>query len=138
MLHAYARAGPLHANVCPCGFGFGGQEFGHRAENEYKRPEESDAGGGTGMSETESKADAELGEEELNRVVRQLCETKAEEFHLLGYDQVSGPDVWECVSDKYHKKGMPPLHAIVNDILSLRVTQFMNFITLNLYRGERR
>jgi len=87
------------------------------------------------MSEADSGT--ELGQEELNRFVEQLCETKAEEFRLLGYDQVAGPDVWECVSDKY-RKGMPALHQIVSDILSLRVTQFMNYITLNLYRGEQR
>ncbi|MBB6674274.1 hypothetical protein H7C19_26675 [Cohnella nanjingensis] len=75
---------------------------------------------------------------ELDRTIEQLCESKAEEFRLIGYDQVSGPDVWECVSDKYHKNGTPPLHAIVNDILSLKVTQFMNFITLSMYRGEKR
>jgi len=77
-----------------------------------------------------------LSEDELNDTIAQLCRSKAEEFQLIGYDQVTGEDVWECVSDKYHKKGTPPLHEIVNDILSLKVTQFMNFITLNMYRGE--
>ncbi|MFC5402047.1 post-transcriptional regulator [Cohnella soli] len=78
----------------------------------------------------------ELNEAELNETIERLCRSKAEEFHLIGYDQVSGADVWECVSDKYHKKGMPQLHVIVNDILSLKVTQFMNHITLNMYRGD--
>ncbi|OXS57967.1 hypothetical protein B1A99_15135 [Cohnella sp. CIP 111063] len=79
-----------------------------------------------------------LNEDELNDTIAQLCRSKAEEFHLIGYEQVTGADVWECVSDKYHKKGIPPLHEIVNDILSLKVTQFMNYITLNMYRGEYR
>ncbi|GIO12457.1 hypothetical protein J19TS2_20120 [Cohnella xylanilytica] len=90
------------------------------------------------MSEREPVPEPELGDEEMSRMVEQLCESKAEEFRLLGYDQVKGADVWECVSDKYHKKGTPPLHVVVNDILSLKVTQYMNFITLSLYRGERR
>lgn len=90
------------------------------------------------MSEHDSAAGPELEEAELNRMIEQLCESKAEEFRLLGYEQVQGPDVWECVSDKYYKKGTPPLHEIVNDILSLKVNQYMNFITLNLYRGEKR
>ncbi len=77
-------------------------------------------------------------EEEMNAMIEQLCESKADEFRLIGYDRVTGQDVWECVSDKYHKKGMPPLYAVVNDILSLKVTQFMNFITLNMYRGDTR
>lgn len=81
---------------------------------------------------------AGLEDAELNGMIEQICESKAEEFRMLGYEQVRGADVWECVSDKYYKKGTPPLHVIVNDILSLKVTQYMNFITLNLYRGERR
>lgn len=89
------------------------------------------------MSGTEM-SEAEMSEAEMNRMIEQLCVSKAEEFRLIGYDQVTGADVWECVSDKYHKKGTPPLYEVVNDILSLKVTQFMNFITLNMYRGEMR
>jgi hypothetical protein len=79
-----------------------------------------------------------LSEADMNRMIEELCENKAEEFRLLGYEQVSGADIWECVSDGYHKTGMPPLYVVVNDILSLKVTKFMNFVTLNMYRGERR
>ena len=79
-----------------------------------------------------------LSEEEMNAMVEQLCESKAEEFKLIGYEHVTGQDIWECVSDKYHKTGIPPMYAVVNDILSLKVTQFMNFITLNMYRGDTR
>lgn len=79
-----------------------------------------------------------LQEAELNEMIERLCESKADEFRLIGYDQVTGADVWECVSDKYHKRGTPSIHQVVNDILSLKVTQFMNFITLNMYRGELR
>jgi len=77
-------------------------------------------------------------EEEMNAMIEQLCLSKAEEFRLIGYEHVNGQDIWECVSDKYHKKGTPPLYQVVNDILSLKVTQFMNFITLNMYRGDNR
>lgn len=88
------------------------------------------------MTDTEQmSADDEA---ELNRTIRELCESKAEEFRMIGYEHATGPEVWECVSDKYHKKGTPALHAIVNDILSLKVTNFMNFITLSIYRGEQR
>jgi hypothetical protein len=79
---------------------------------------------------------SEMSELEMNETIEQLCLSKAEEFHLIGYEQVTGADIWECVSDKYHKKGTPPLYEVVNDILSLKVTQFMNFITLSMYRGE--
>lgn len=76
-------------------------------------------------------------DEEFNRMVESLCESKAEEFRLIGYEHVEAVDVWNCVSEKYAKHGQPALHAIVNDILSLKVTTFMNQMTLNAYRGSR-
>ncbi len=81
-------------------------------------------------------SETEMTDIEMNETIERLCLSKAEEFHLIGYDQVTGADIWECVSDKYNKKGTPPLYEMVNDILSLKVTQFMNFITLSMYRGE--
>lgn len=86
----------------------------------------------------DTAADAQPDEDEMNAMIEQLCVSKAEEFRLIGYEHVNGQDVWECVSDKYHKKGTPPLYQVVNDILSLKVTQFMNYITLNMYRGDHR
>ena len=39
--------------------------------------------------------------EELSRVIEELCNSKAEEFALLGYDSVTGKDIWEFVSEQY-------------------------------------
>ncbi|WP_028561827.1 post-transcriptional regulator [Paenibacillus pinihumi] len=74
-------------------------------------------------------------EEELQGWIEVLCESKAEEFHLVGYEHVTAHEIWECVSNKYHKHGQPALHQIVNDILSLKVMAFMNFMTLSAFRG---
>ena len=77
-----------------------------------------------------------MNEEDLNQVIENLCRSKAQEFRMLGYEQVTGQEVWECVSDKYKKTGIPPLHRIVNDILSLKVTQFMNWMTMSIYKDS--
>ena len=74
-------------------------------------------------------------DEELSRMIEELCISKAEEFHLIGYEHVSGQEVWECVSEKYKKTGLPELHELVNDILSLKVMKFMNFMTISAYKG---
>lgn len=95
-------------------------------------------GGGGEMTEVEGSEESLMEEAEMNEMIEQLCESKADEFRLIGYEHVSGRDVWECVSDGYHKKGFPPLYQVVNDILSLKVTQFMNYITINMYRGDTR
>ncbi|WP_367618632.1 post-transcriptional regulator [Paenibacillus andongensis] len=72
---------------------------------------------------------------ELNELIESLCLSKVEEFIMLGYEHVSGKDIWDCVSDKYRKTGVPSLHQIVNDILSLKSTAFMNWMTISMYRG---
>jgi hypothetical protein len=76
-----------------------------------------------------------LSEFELSEVIESLCLSKVEEFILLGYDHVSGKEIWDCVSDRYRKTGIPPLHQIVNDILSLKSTQFMNWMTMSAFKG---
>ncbi len=85
--------------------------------------------------ETGYDADVQPTDEELEQLVMQLCEIKAEEFELLGYDQITGKDIWECVSDGY-KKGFPAIHQLVSDILTLKTTTYMNWMTMNVvYKG---
>lgn len=69
--------------------------------------------------------------EELNLQIEELCKSKTEEFALFGYKRVTGEDIWKCVSAKYKEDDLPPLHQIVNDILSLKVTSYMNWMTMN-------
>ena len=87
-------------------------------------------------SELSDAESASARENRLNEVVSSLCESKAEEFRLLGYEHVTGREIWECVSDQYNGESLPQLHAIVNDILSLKVTRFMNWMTLKAYKLE--
>jgi len=95
------------------------------AEGESAAAGTAEQAGGTALSDAE-----------LNRLIEELCESKAEELRLLGYEEVGGEDVWACVSEGYRKSGMPPLYRVVNDILSLKPGRFMNYITLSMYRGE--
>ncbi|NOV04111.1 post-transcriptional regulator [Paenibacillus planticolens] len=85
--------------------------------------------------DTEEEAGIDLSDFELNEIIESLCLSKVEEFVLLGYEHVTGKEIWDCVSDKYRKTGVPSLHQIVNDILSLKSTQFMNWMTISMYRG---
>lgn len=85
--------------------------------------------------EIEEQMEEKMEQEELNEMIERLCQSKAEEFKMLGYQEINGKDIWDCVSDKYAKKGTPSLHVVVNDILSLKTTQYMNWITLRMYKG---
>ncbi|CAH1204304.1 hypothetical protein PAECIP111893_02218 [Paenibacillus plantiphilus] len=74
-------------------------------------------------------------DEEWIATIESLCESKAGEFRLIGYEHVTAQEVWECVSAAYAKTGEPAMHQVVNDILSLKVMKFMNFMTISAYRG---
>ncbi|MBP1999004.1 hypothetical protein J2Z69_000023 [Paenibacillus shirakamiensis] len=78
----------------------------------------------------------QLTESQLTAAIQQLCQSKADEFRLIGYEHVTYSDVWECVSSKYKKDIIPPMHELVNDILSLKVMKFMNFLTISAYKGS--
>jgi len=71
---------------------------------------------------------------EMNGAIEQICASKAQEFRMMGYEQVTGADIWDCVSSKY-KQEMPPLHRLVNDILTLKANTFMNWLLINAYKG---
>lgn len=75
-------------------------------------------------------------DEQLYEMIEELCKSKAEEFHFIGYEQVTSKDIWDCVSSGYAKKGLPELHRLVNDILSLKPTKFMNYLTISAYKGD--
>ncbi|MDI3328784.1 MAG: post-transcriptional regulator [Alicyclobacillaceae bacterium] len=73
--------------------------------------------------------------EELTRCIEELCRSKAREFALLGYENVTGEEVWACVSGRY-KNGLPPLYQLVNDILSLKAPQFMDWAMVRAMKGK--
>ena len=77
-----------------------------------------------------------MNEQELDSLVEHLCKSKAEEFALLGYEHISAKDIWKCIDAKYQKTGIPRLHQLVNDIYSLKVTDYMNWMTMQAYKGE--
>src|SRR5579875_2202611 len=70
---------------------------------------------------------------EFEPELRDLCSVKAEEFSLLGYDKVSSEDIWNCVQSM--TKGRASLHEFVAMILSLQVGQFMNYESMNAFKG---
>lgn len=89
-----------------------------------------------GREEAIQVSSEEISESQLEEAIETLCRSKAEEFRLVGYEHVTSKDIWICVSAKYEKEGIPPLYKLVNDILSLKVLNFMNFMTISAYKGS--
>ncbi|OEG00218.1 hypothetical protein BHF71_05895 [Vulcanibacillus modesticaldus] len=72
---------------------------------------------------------------DISRQIEELCNSKAEEFALMGYEHITGKSIWECVSENYNENELPPLHQIVNDILTLKVTTYMNWMMVKVYKS---
>lgn len=61
-----------------------------------------------------------------------LCQIKAGEFQLMGYEEVTGADIWACVLQM--TKGKRALHEMVSTILGLQPGTFMHYATLSAWR----
>lgn len=72
-------------------------------------------------------------EDELMQSVQTLCNSKAEEFRMYGYEDVTGEQIWACVSEEY-RHGRPRLNRLINDIMSLKANVFMNWLMISVYR----
>ncbi|WP_066194356.1 MULTISPECIES: post-transcriptional regulator [Gracilibacillus] len=59
-----------------------------------------------------------------------VLESKVEEFKLLDYSKISTEDIWQCLLAKVWK-GDPEksLNAVVQDIMHLRSSMYMTFLT---------
>ncbi|UOE95542.1 post-transcriptional regulator [Alkalihalobacillus sp. LMS39] len=63
--------------------------------------------------------------------------SKVEEFHLLGYERATAEEVWSCLIHKLRKKKeFMHLHTFVNVILTLKVGEYMNWLTMESYQAN--
>ncbi|WP_100371976.1 post-transcriptional regulator [Bacillus sp. FJAT-45037] len=62
--------------------------------------------------------------------------TKVEEFHFLGYGRVTTDEVWNCVMDRLRKQTeFMRLHAFVQVILTLKIQDYMTWLTKQSYQS---
>ncbi|RAL26617.1 post-transcriptional regulator [Thermoflavimicrobium daqui] len=76
-----------------------------------------------------------LQDQELMQCIEDLCNSKAAEFRMYGYENVTGEQIWACVSENY-RRGWPRLNRLVNDIMSLKANRFMNWLMLSVYKDQ--
>ncbi len=64
--------------------------------------------------------------------------SKLEEFQLLGYDSVSEDGLWEFLTRKKWKKvkDEKKLYEIIDDILSVKVSDFISYTTIETYKNN--
>ena len=96
-----------------------------------KWSEQNEDGRGRQMTIVEAR---EFSWDEYELDLLPLCEAKAEEFHLLGYEEVEAREVYHCAQSLLKGKG--PLHQAVAAILGLQIGKFMNYMTMSAYKGK--
>jgi hypothetical protein len=75
--------------------------------------------------------------EQFREQVEPVIISKIEEFQLLGYDKVTPNEIWDCLMKKKWKnmKEEMKLYQVVNDILSLKIGEYMTYATIEAYKS---
>lgn len=76
-------------------------------------------------------------DEDITEDLMHLLESKVEEFHALGYGEVTTDDIWQYMRG-LRKNRPTSLHALVNGILCLQPQAFMNFAMRKMYEHASR
>ncbi|ALF11640.1 post-transcriptional regulator [Parageobacillus thermoglucosidasius] len=78
-------------------------------------------------------------QKELREQLMPALQCKYDEFRLLGYNQVTMEQIWNCLVQKKWKnfKEEKKLFELVNDILSLQIGEYMSFVTMQSYKEQR-
>ncbi|MCM3725256.1 post-transcriptional regulator [Neobacillus cucumis] len=74
--------------------------------------------------------------EEFRTQVQPALKSKLEEFRLLGIDSVSEQGFWKFLVKKKWKKVKHEmrLYEMIQDILSVRVSDYLNYVTIESYK----
>ncbi|MFC4320913.1 post-transcriptional regulator [Litchfieldia salsa] len=69
--------------------------------------------------------------------VQPALKSKLEEFILFGYDSVTEEELWQYLCKKKWKREREAklLYQIVNDILSVKIGEYMNFATVEAFKS---
>jgi hypothetical protein len=76
--------------------------------------------------------------ETLRKKLMPVLVSKVDEFKLLGYEQATVDEVWNCLKSKKWKKikEEKKLFELVSDILSLTASEYMTYITTKEQKKE--
>ncbi|UII55007.1 post-transcriptional regulator [Cytobacillus spongiae] len=74
--------------------------------------------------------------EHFRNELQPALKSKVEEFHMLGYGRISERELWNFLT---HKKWRKPkldirMYELVQDILGLRIGEYMNYATIEAFK----
>ncbi|MGJ7920586.1 post-transcriptional regulator [Neobacillus sp. LXY-4] len=72
----------------------------------------------------------------FRELVNPVLKSKAEEFKILGYQEVTEQELWGYLTNKKWKKTKEEirLYEIVQDILSVQIGQYMSYATVEAFK----
>jgi hypothetical protein len=79
----------------------------------------------------------EKNDEHFHSQVGPVLQSKLEEFRILGYMEISEPELWEYLLKKKWKKVKEEikLHQVIQDILSVKVSDYLSYATVEAYKA---
>ncbi|MBD8069320.1 post-transcriptional regulator [Bacillus sp. PS06] len=79
----------------------------------------------------------ENGFDQYRNDVKPALKSKLEEFILYGYDSVTEEELWQYLCKKKWKRERETklLYQIVNDILSVKIGEYMNYATVEAFKS---
>ncbi|MED4530838.1 post-transcriptional regulator [Metabacillus fastidiosus] len=73
--------------------------------------------------------------EKFKHAAKPAITSKLEEFRILGYEDMTEEKLWDFLKNKKWKKLDGVLiHEVVSDILSVKISDFMNYATIESYK----
>ncbi|MDY0405476.1 post-transcriptional regulator [Virgibacillus sp. 179-BFC.A HS] len=69
--------------------------------------------------------------------IKPVLSCKASEFRLMGYENATQEDIWNCLTEKVWK-GNPEKHLyeVVEDIFHLGTDIYLSYLTVNAYKQD--
>ncbi|WP_141433656.1 post-transcriptional regulator [Bacillus sp. 03113] len=74
----------------------------------------------------------------FRKVVEPALQSKLEEFQLLGYNTITEDELWNYLTKKKWRKAKEEikLFEIVQDIMMVKVSDYLNFATIESYKSD--
>lgn len=74
---------------------------------------------------------------EWKKTVEPALRSKQGDFKIVGYEEVSKEEIWQCLEEKVWK-GNPKkrLYEVVEDIFHLSTATYMSFMTVNALKVD--
>jgi len=74
---------------------------------------------------------------EWKEMIEPALDVKVEEFHLMGYDQATSEDIWNCLLKKiWNGNPKKRIYEVIADIFHLKTNVYLSYLTVEAHTSE--